>query len=82
MYKGSGTLTFFPTRRGTLIFPPNSNLAPTPLNIGKSYIFIAYLGSLKLILLDSIIVILGRVELWLSWGCDNLATGPLDIGES
>ena len=54
VYKVAVTLIFFPTRRGTLIFSPNPNLAPRPLNIGKSYIFIAYLGSLKLILLNSI----------------------------
>ena len=53
VYKVAGTLIFFPTRRGTLISFPNPNLAPRPLKIGKSYIFIAYLGSLKLILLDS-----------------------------
>ena len=35
------------------------------INIGKPYIFISYLGSLKLILLFAIIVMLGRVELWL-----------------
>ena len=51
VYKVADTLIFFPTRQGTLIFSPNPNLA---LNIGKSYIFIAYLGSLKLILRDSI----------------------------
>ena len=54
VYKVAVTLIFFPTRQGTLIFFSNPNLAPRPLNIGKSYIFIAYLGSLKLIILDSI----------------------------
>ena len=54
VYKVAGTLIFFPTRRGTLISFPNPYLAPRPSNIGKSYIFIAYLGSLKLLLLDSI----------------------------
>ena len=54
VYKVAGTLIFFPTRRGTLISFPNPYFAPRPLNIGKSYIFIAYLGSLKLILLNSI----------------------------
>ena len=54
MYKVAGTLIFFSTRRGTLIFIPNPNLAPRPLNIGKSYMFIVYLGQLELILLDSI----------------------------
>ena len=48
------TLIFFPTRRGTLMFSPNPNLAPRALILGKSYIFIAYFGSMKLILLDSI----------------------------
>jgi len=33
VYKVAGTLIFFPTRRGTLIFSPNPNLAPRPLNI-------------------------------------------------
>ena len=54
MYTIAGTLIFFPTCPGTLIFSPNPKLAPRPLNIGKSYIFIAYLGSLKPILLYSI----------------------------
>ena len=38
-YKVADTLIFFPTRRGTIIFSPNHNLAHRPLNIGKYYIF-------------------------------------------
>ena len=86
MYKVAGTLIFFPSRRGTLISFHNPNLAPRPLNIGKSYLSIAYLGSLKLILLDSI----KRAIKNSKKGSDliyfpnfklNLASGPLNIVE-
>ena len=45
VYKVAGTLIFFPIRRGTLISFPNPNLAPRPLNIGKSYILKGNIGA-------------------------------------
>ena len=51
MFIVSVTLIFSPTCWGVLIPPPN---LIRPLNIGKFYVFIAFLASLKHILLESI----------------------------
>ena len=44
----------FPTRQEVQIPPPKLNLAPMPLNIGNSWIFIALLSSLQPMLMDSL----------------------------
>ena len=74
---------FLPYSLGDPYFPPNPNFAPRPLNIGKSYIFIVYLGSLKLILLDSIKKQAKNLKKGLTYIFKlNSASKPSNIGKS